>query len=39
MNEDCLNFLAIISVNKDLIHNMSNFDEKVIENFISQENR
>ena len=38
MNEDCLNSLAMISVNKDLIHIINHFDRKVIENFILQKN-
>lgn len=39
MSEERLNALAMMSVNKNLIHNISNFDEKVIEHFISQKDR
>ena len=33
MNKDRLNIQVIISVNNDIIHNISNFDEKAIKNF------
>ena len=41
MNEDRLNALAIglMSLKKDVIHNISNFDENFIEHFISQKDR
>lgn len=39
MNDDRLNALAMMSVNKNLVHNITNFDEKVIEHFISVKDR
>lgn len=39
MNDDLLNALAMMSVNKILIHNIMNFDEKVIEHYITIKNR
>lgn len=39
MSEDGLNGLAIISVNKSLLHNITGFDERVIENFVSKRGR
>ena len=39
MNEDRLNALAMMSINKNLIYNIDNFDEKVVEHFISQKDR
>ncbi|CAH1988766.1 unnamed protein product [Acanthoscelides obtectus] len=39
MGNERLNALAMMSVNKNLVHNISNFDEKVMEHFISQKDR
>lgn len=39
INEDRLNALAMISINRELMHDIPNFDEKVLEHFISQEGR
>jgi hypothetical protein len=39
MSDERLNALAMISINKNLIHNINDFDEKVIQDFISAKDR
>lgn len=39
MGNDRLNALAMLSINKHFVHNINNFDEKVIEEFISMKER
>nr|CAI5844596.1 unnamed protein product [Callosobruchus analis] len=38
-NEDRLNALAMMSINKNFVHSIDNFDERVIEHFVKVKNR
>nr|CAI5845923.1 unnamed protein product [Callosobruchus analis] len=39
MNEDRLNELAMMSINKNFVHSIDNYDKKVIERFVKMKNR
>lgn len=39
MNEGRLNALAMMSINKNFVHSIDNFDEKVIEHFVTVKSR
>ncbi|CAH1103808.1 unnamed protein product [Psylliodes chrysocephalus] len=39
MNEERLNALAMMSINKNFVHSIDNFDEKVVEHFVMVKNR